>query len=484
MPRILISTQVALILLIAWSPLAIADNSNKRWSYLHTEDQYQSETGITDHSEYIVHRIIERDAARILSCTFIPALAIYNYITHSHCDQAEKLWRQISHWFSDDNKDNAVLIVGNSPLLEPQPSLPKNRDNESHPITLTLNKLNTQLHHQALTLPATARFCKKPIDYILAARYPRSPDDNCPQWVSRILADFTTLFGHSVQSWTPQQLQDVITRIDGQQATGYAGSDQATEDHLVGEVRQAVERLGLVETIRQITHALEYARLNYATFIEHNPTTITPPDAAQNLPLGLYSLSLESYQYPAVLPPVRIRENGEWVARPDLHFEVEILNEPNESAVADILAAVREWSQTDFLQYLHLTPHDDEQIRRTQLGTLFAMQATSSILLHALEEPNDHLFVVVRLGGEIIHVLSAVTYSINEEIYNIHAAITAPSNVLNPAAEGSIRGAGTVAGHELAHYLKEKGVKVIRADVVSQSAAKISINFGAQHNEL
>ncbi len=483
MPGKFINTKVALMLLITLSPLAIADTSKSGWIYLYPEDQYQSETGITDNSEYTVHRRIERNASRILSCTFIPALAIYNYVTHSHCDQAEKLWHQISHWFSAENKDNAVLIVGNSLLLEPKPSLPEKRNNEASAITLTLSKINTQLHNQALTLLATAQFCKTSIDNILAARYPRSPDENCPQWVSRVLADFTSLFGHSVQDWTPQQLQDVITRIDAEHVTGYAGSDQVTEDHLVGEVRNAIERQGLTETIRQISHALEYARLNYATFIEHNPTAISSPSTAQSLPLGLYSLSLGSYQYPAELPPVRIRENGEWVTRPDLHFEVETLNEPNESAVADVLAAVREWSQTDFAQYSHLIPQDDALMRRAHIGTIFAMQATSSILLHALEEPGDYLFVVVRLGGEIIHVLSAVTYSINDEIYNIHAAITAPANILNPAAEGSIRGAGTVAGHELARYLKEKGVREIRADVVSQSAAKVSMKFGAQHNE-
>ncbi|EKN5986348.1 GNAT family N-acetyltransferase, partial [Yersinia enterocolitica] len=272
--------------------------------------------------------------------------------------------------------------------------------------------------------------------------------------------------------------------IDAQQATGYAVNDQDTEEHLVSEVGGAIQRLGLVETIQQITRAFEYARLNYATYLTHNPSATESPTAAQNLPLGMYSLSLASYQYPAELPPVRIRENNEWVARPDLHFEVEILNEPNEQAVAAVLATVREWSQTDFTQYTQLIPHDDERMRRAHMSILFAVQATSSILLHALEEPEDHLFVVVRLGGEIIHVLSAVSHSFNDEIYNIHAAITAPNNILNPTAEGSIRGAGTVAGHELARYLKEKGTQTIRADVVSQSAAKVSIRFGAKHDEL
>ncbi|ENM3690765.1 GNAT family N-acetyltransferase, partial [Yersinia enterocolitica] len=98
------------------------------------------------------------------------------------------------------------LFVGNAPLLKPQPPLPEHKNNQAAAFTLTLNKINTQLHHQALTLPATARFCRTSLDNILAARYPRSPDNNCPQWISRVLADFTALFGHSLRDWTPEQL--------------------------------------------------------------------------------------------------------------------------------------------------------------------------------------------------------------------------------------------------------------------------------------
>lgn len=484
MIRIFINKKLLFILVILVSPLSFSNEIKNRNVCLYPEDKYQSEIKIALDSEYIEHDRVERSTLGALSCTFIPALAIYNYVTHSQCDQADMLWHQISHWFSDENKDKVILFVGNTPLLKPQNLLPEYKNNQAAPLTLILNKINMQLHHQALTLPATAQFCRTPIDNILAARYPRSPDDNCPQWVSRILADFTTLFGHSLRDWATEQLQEVITRIDAQQVSGYAGSDQATEDHLVSEVREAIQRLGLVETIRQITHAFEYARLNYTTYLAHNPNATESPAIAQNLPLGMYSVSLASYQYPAVLPPVRIRENNEWVVRPDLHFDVEILNEPDEQAVAGVLATVRKWSQTDFTQYIGLTPHDDELMGRAQLGTIFAIQATSSILLRALEDPEDHLFVVVRLGGEIIHVLSAASHSFNDEIYNIHAAITSPQNVLNSAAEGSIRGAGTVAGHELAHYLKEKRVQSIRADVVSQAAAKVSIQFGAKHDEL
>ena len=60
MPGKFINTKVALMLLITLSPLAIADTSKSGWIYLYPEDQYQSEPGIIDNSEYTVHRRIGR----------------------------------------------------------------------------------------------------------------------------------------------------------------------------------------------------------------------------------------------------------------------------------------------------------------------------------------------------------------------------------------------------------------------------------------
>ncbi|HFI1944341.1 TPA: GNAT family N-acetyltransferase [Yersinia enterocolitica] len=432
-----------------------------------------------------VHHRSERDTAGTLGCAFIPALAIYNYITHSRCDQVDKLWGQISHWFSGDNKKKAILIVGNTPLLKPQPALPEYKDNQASPLTLTLNKINTQLHHQALTLPATARFCRTSIDNILATCYPRSPDDNCPQWVSRVLADFTALFGHSLRDWTPEQLQDVVTRIDAQQATGYAVNDQDTEDHLVNEIRGAVERLGLVETIQQITRAFEYARLNYATYLVHNPSASESPIAAQSLPLGEYSLSLESYHYPTEPHAVRIRENNEWVVRPDLHFEVEIIENSatDRSAIRLTRAVMRHW----FNDYRRTALTTDQQGNLlTDLDrTTKAAQITSASLLLELEgSTNDYLFVVVRLNGEIVSVLGANGGQDESEEYYIDVSVSKPRNVLTPNEEGNVRGAGTAAVHELARYLKQKGVKTLRSHVISQPSARVKSKLGFIHDEL
>lgn len=475
----------SLFFLIIISPSIFANEIKSEKVYLYPEDKYQSEIETSHDTEYIDHGRFERDTAGTLGCAFIPALAIYNYITHSRCDQADKLWHQISHWFSDDNKNKAILIVGNTTLLKPQPELLVHKNNQAVPLTLILNKINTQLHDQALTLPATARFCRTSLDNILATRYPRSPDDNCPQWVSRILADFTALFGHSVRDWTPEQLQDVVTRIDAQQATGYAGSDQATEDHLVNGIRAIIQQLGLAETIRKITRALDYSRLNYANYLEHNPGATASPIAAQSLPLGEYSLSLESYHYPTESHVVRIRENNEWVVRPDLHFEVEIIESSvtDRSAITLAHTVMNHWFNT----YLFAPLNTDQ--RGNPLSdldrTTSAARTTSTSLLLELEDSNsDYLFVVVRLNGEIVSVLGASEGRDASEEYYIDVSVSEPRNVLTPNVEGNVRGAGTAAVHELARYLKQKDVKTLRSNVISQPSARVKNKLGFIYNEL
>ncbi|HDM8290028.1 TPA: GNAT family N-acetyltransferase [Yersinia enterocolitica] len=479
----LLTIQLALIGLIQLSPFAMADGIKSRKVCLYSTDKYQVETSVTDNIEYNGCNRKERSPAGTLGCTFIPALAIYNYVTHSHCDQADKLWRQISHWFSDDNQDKMLLITGNTPLLKPQPSHPENIDNKTSPLTLLLSKINTQLHHQALTLPATARFCKTSIENILAARYPRSPDENCLQWISRILADFTLLFGHSVQSWTPEQLQDVITRIDTQQATGYAGNDHATEGSLVTGVRAIIQQLGLAETIQQITRALQYTQLNYANYIEHNPSATESPVAAQSLPLGEYSLSLESYHYPAEPVAVRIRENNEWVARPDLHFAVEIIDASttDRSAITLAHAVMARWFNTYLFTPLKSDPHGNPL---TDLDrTISAARTTSTSLLLELENTtSNYLFVVVKLEGEMVSMLGAARGNATDEFY-IDVSVSDPRFVLTPIAEGNVRGAGTAAVHELARYLKEKGINKLRSTVISQPSARVKMKLGFQHDE-
>ncbi|CQH61665.1 GNAT family N-acetyltransferase [Yersinia enterocolitica] len=434
----------------------------------------------------IYHRS-ERDTAGTLGCTFIPALAIYNYVTHSRCNQGDALWSKVKHWFSNDNKDKSVLVAGDSSLLKPQSHSPNNSL-----AALTLTQIQTQLHNQALTLPATAQFCKTSIDNILASRYPRDVDMHCPLWVSRVLADFTLLFGDSMRDWTLDVLRRVITQIYESDTTGFATSDPAAESRLVNEVREVIRGQGQDETIHQISQAFEYTRLNYARYRAHTPTTAVPPAAAQRLPLGTYSLALASYHHPTEPPVARVRENGEWVTHPDLYFDVDILDttipdQPgvDEPLMDDARAALAAWS--DIYNAAPVNYHITNEYWSEHDRTIEAGRAHSySLYSEMLAPDNDYIYVAVRLGGDIVSLLAArrdESFENSDENYYIEFFVTDPNYVLMPEDEESVRGAGGAAVQGLANYLKQRGVKAIRSRVISQPAARVSTKLGFHHDE-
>lgn len=434
------------------------------------------------------HHRSERDTAGTLGCAFIPALAIYNYITHSRCNQGDKLWDQMRHWFSSENKDQAVLISAAPSLLKPHPQL---ADNSHHPL-LTLTKIDTQLHNQALTLPATAQFCKTPMDNILATRYPRDTDMRCSLWVSRVLADFTLLFGDSMRNWTLDVLRRVLTQIYENDTTGFATSDPAAESRLVNEVREVIRNLGQDETIRQISQAFEYTRLNYARYLAHNPTATAYPSAAQRLPLGTYSLSLASYHSPTDRPAARVRENGEWVTHPDLYFDVDILDttipgQPgvDEPLMDDARAALAAWSDIYNAAPVHY--HITNEYWSEHDRTIEAGRAHSySLYSEMLAPENDYIYVAVRLGGNIVSLLAArrdESFENSDENYYIEFFVTDPNYVMRPEDEGSVRGAGSAAIQGLAHYLQQRGVRTLRSRAISQPAARVSTKLGFHHDE-
>ncbi|CNJ39705.1 acetyltransferase domain-containing protein [Yersinia aldovae] len=435
-----------------------------------------------------VHHRSERDTAGTLGCTFIPALAIYNYITHSRCNQGDKLWDKMKRWFSSENKDQVVLVSAATPLLQPHPQA---TNNSHHPL-LTLTKIDTQLHNQALTLPATAQFCKTTMENILATRYPRDVDMHCSLWVSRILADFTLLFGDSMRDWTIDVLRRVLQQIYENDTTGYAASDPAAESRLVNEVREVIRNLGQDEAIRQISQAFEYTRLNYARYLTHNPTTAATPAAAQRLPLGTYSLSLASYHYPTDRPTARVRENGEWVTHPDLYFDIDILDTtiPGQPGIDgplmdDARAALTAWS--DIYHAVPVHYYTTNEFWSESDRTLDAGRSNSYFLYSELLSPeDDYVYVAVRLQGDIVSILAArrdESFENSHENYRIAFFVTDPNYVLEPDNEGSVRGAGSAALHGLAHYLQQHGVKMIRSRVISQPAARVSTKLGFHHDE-
>ncbi len=435
-----------------------------------------------------IHHRSERDTAGTLGCTFIPALAIYNYVTHSRCNQGDTLWSKVTHWFSDKNKDKPVLVTANPTLLKPQPQQPEN----SGGAALILTQIQTQLHNQAITLPATAQFCKTSMENILAERYPRDADVNCRQWVSRVLADFTLLFGDSMRDWTLDVLRRVITQIYESDTTGFATSDPAAESRLVNEVREVIRGQGQDETIHQISQAFEYTRLNYARYRAHTPTTAVPPAAAQRLPLGTYSLALASYHHPTEPPVARVRENGEWVTHPDLYFDVDILDttipdQPgvDEPLMDDARAALAAWS--DIYNAAPVNYHITNEYWSEHDRTIEAGRAHSySLYSEMLAPDNDYIYVAVRLGGDIVSLLAArrdESFENSDENYYIEFFVTDPNYVLMPEDEESVRGAGRAAVQGIAQYLQQRGVKTLRFRAISQPAARVSTKLGFHHDE-
>ncbi|EPM2820256.1 GNAT family N-acetyltransferase [Yersinia enterocolitica] len=434
------------------------------------------------------HHRSERDTAGTLGCAFIPALAIYNYITHSRCNQGDKLWDKAKHWFSSDNKDQSVLVTVPPPLLKPHPQPAENNHNP----LLTLTRIDTQLHNQALTLPATAQFCKTSMEEILAERYPRDTNMHCSLWVSRVLADFTLLFGDSMRDWTLDVLRRVLIQIHESDTTGFATSDPAAESRLVNEVREVIRDLGQDEAIRQISQAFDYTRLNYARYRAHNPRATASSAAAQRLPLGTYSLSLASYHYPTDRPAARVRENGEWATHPDLYFDVDILDttippqpDIDEPLLEDARVALVAWA--DIYNSVPVHYHNTNEFWSESDRIIEAGRSNSYFLYSELLAPdNDYIYVVVRLRGDIVSLLAArrdESFENSNENYYIEFFVTDPNYVLEHDGEGSVRGAGSAALHELARYLQRRGVKVIRARVVSQPAARVSTKLGFHHDE-
>ncbi|MBW5815623.1 hypothetical protein H0I64_04935 [Yersinia kristensenii] len=428
----------------------------------------------------------KRGALGIAGCVGIPLLAIYNLVVQGRCNQLDKLVGA-SEFSHHDGEGKTQVVAGSAtPLPMPEVDSSPPLDNIFH-----LTDLNTHLHHQALTLPAVAKICRTSVEDILAARYPRSPDENCPRWVLPILMDFTLLFGHSIQNWTQERLGQILTQIAETGSTGYASNAPETEDRLVIGVRDAIQTQGITEATQQITRAFHYSRLNYANYLSYNTTKIRTPVDAQKLPLGKYSLPLESYHYPTEPPGVRLRENNQWVDKPDLHFQVEIIDgiAGNREAIARVHSVMKRWYST----YISAPLKTNRQgIPMTDIDrTTSAARTTSASLLMELErEASHYLFVVVRLGDEIISVQGAVkgiyaswSHGDDDNDYYIEASVTAPLYVLTPEAEGNIRGAGTAAVHELARYLKEHGVKTLRSTVISQPSAKVKMKLGFHHNK-
>ncbi|EKN3345672.1 GNAT family N-acetyltransferase [Yersinia ruckeri] len=428
----------------------------------------------------------KRGALGIAGCFGLPLLAIFNYVIQGHCNQLDELVG-INEFSRADGKGKTwVLTDSVTPLPAPEqpPNLPA--DNPT-PSILQLASLNMHLHHQALTLPAVAKACKTSIEEILSARYPRQTGIRCGSRLSSLLADFTLLFGENIMDWTTTHLVHVIQQINEHGTTGYAGSDQEAENRLVEGVQQAISTLGIEPLIAMMQDAFDYAQLNYVRYFIHNASqeTLASPRAAQNLPLGSYILPLENYIHPQEPPTPLIRDNNQWVRPEGLYFEVTVIPGGDRHIETNLTEEIAE-VVTDWFKFYSQIKYESDKTRSPLTDkdrTIYAARVTSHMLSDLLHDnTDDYQFVVVKLKGKIISVLASRNDDNGEDSY-LSLSITHPQYVLKPHEEGSVRGAGTAAVRELARYLKEKGKKTLKSNVISQPSAIVKNKLGFQFQD-
>lgn len=434
----------------------------------------------------------KRGTAGIIGCLLSGPLALYNVVVHGRCNQVESAWASIKSFFSGEDKAKMQLVAGSATALKPKPLTEK-------PANIwVLTQLDLpSLHQQSLTLPAVANTCHIPLDNLISSRFPRQVDGPaCGSWLSRLLADFTLLFGGSLRDWSMEHLRRVLDSAIDSDNTGYAVIDTATERRLLQGIRRGVRELGRTEAINQITGSFHYAESALAHYYLRTRGENTPPSAAQNLPLGHYMLSLDSY-IPST-EPVRIRRNGEWETSNTLAFQVEIISEEDQQRElhAASLDVINEWYEKYYsLSYGAMLIQDEQTHKETRIPItasdriIYAARiASDSLKTHLENKTPGFLFVIVKVDGEIIHMLEAVKYTINDEEqeghYYLANFLTKPQFIIDTEAEGSIRGAGTAAVHGLASYLKSKGVKYIHSDVITHPSARVKAKLGFEHDEL
>ncbi|CNJ89456.1 acetyltransferase domain-containing protein [Yersinia frederiksenii] len=437
------------------------------------------------------HRI-KRGTAGIIGCLLSGPLALYNVVVHGRCNQVESAWASIKSFFSGEDKAKMQLVAGSATALKPKPLTEKPAN------TWVLTQLDLpSLHQQSLTLPAVANICHIPLDNLISSRFPRQVGGPaCGSWLSRLLADFTLLFGGSLRDWSMEHLRRVVDSAIDSDNTGYAVIDTATERRLLQGIRRGVRELGRIEAINQITGSFHYAESALAHYYLRTHGENTTPSAAQNLPLGHYVLSLDSY-IPST-EPVRIRRNGEWETSNTLAFQVEIISGEDQQRElhAASLDVINDWYEKYYsLSYGAMLIQDEQTHKETRIPItasdriIYAARITSdSLKTHLENKTPGFLFVIVKVDDEIIHMLEAVKYTINDEEqeghYYLANFLTKPQFIIDTDAEGSIRGAGTAAVHGLASYLKRKGVKYIHSDAISHPSARVKAKLGFKHDEL
>ncbi|CQQ79759.1 beta-gamma-crystallin [Yersinia mollaretii] len=437
------------------------------------------------------HHRSERGLTGLASCWAMPLLSVYNYIVQGRCNQVDRFVDDVADFFG--NPDDKILQVSGS-----SKPLPKDdsdtvlsfKGGGAAPSELDgiLTYVRTGLDKQSLTVPATALACRVSMKEQLLPhlRIRRDLTPTCIDWTLDILTDFTLLFGDSISKWNAENFGLVIERIIQNGDTGYAVSDTDIEARLVHNVMAHIAGEKDDEMIR-LKSAFDFSQLSYATYQNHthDQSVVVSPHRAQELLLGRYELVLENFNAVETIP--RVRQAGQWIEHPELHFDIEIITgRPEETLVArrNVIPTIEEWRQRYRQPYLPAPissmEEEPQAIAQTQLNidsVISAARIVGDVAQSWLRTTrDDYIYLIVRLSGQIVSITLAV--DINEEDIGIAASLTNPAYVLNPQGEGVIRGAGTAAVRALADYAAKKGKRALVADVISQPSAIVKQKVG------
>ncbi|CNE76707.1 beta-gamma-crystallin [Yersinia similis] len=431
------------------------------------------------------HGRTERSALGIASCWAIPLLSIYNYIVQGNCNQVDKFVHNTADFFGS-TADKILQIFG-SALPLPKKNSNETFDDESALINFMsdvkgpLTYITTNMGEHALTVPATALACKVSMrEKILPhLRSRRDLAPGCIDWTLNILTDFTLLFGASIKYWNSENFGRVIENIVREGEIGSAVADVETASRLVEAVQAHVAE---ATDIIHLKTAFDFSQLSYVNYLRHTEEAVISPQRTQALPLGRYELSLVNYYFIETVP--RIRQDGHWVERPDLHFDIEVITgvpEETEESRQVLLPIIEDWQhryrRQELLFQSSSIPPDSALARHEIEPLLEASRLTSEVATSWLRTSrDDFVYVVVRLKGQVISVTMAV--DINDEDAGIAGSLTNPDYVLAPNDEGAVRGAGTAATRALADHFKRKGKISLVSSVISQPSAIVKKKVG------
>ncbi|CNL00501.1 GCN5-related N-acetyltransferase [Yersinia aldovae ATCC 35236] len=439
----------------------------------------------------------KRDGFGKVACWSNPFLNIYNYIVQGRCNQLDVIINNISKYFQDDHKGKSLHVAGEAVPITPTETAKIPQDT---PAQLSLIYIYSNLNKQSISLPATAKACRVSIYPLISARQLRQIRPACITWTLEVLTDFTLLFGSNLDTWNADFFGEVIDSIIQNGDTGSKVKDKEIETRLIQGVTAQVALQSPQESATHFKTAFDYAQLSYANYLTRNdsPLAASPPQAVEQLLLGIYELDLDNYTYQETIP--RILEQGHWVLHPELTFEVEIIEIPtpieqelasasgtnvslvqNESVYQHISRTAALWASYYESSQMPTDPSDKEIDEYTSIT--HAGRIVTGIIQRRLKiRRGGEVYVVVKLRGEIITIALADRFLSSHDV-ELVATATNPHYVLNPNADNTIREGGTVAARHLARYLKKRGARALIAEVISQPSARVKQKVGFNFKE-